>query len=241
MTPSARARLRVRLPILAVSAASWIVLLSSAHVHSALVHVALMTAAMMVPLIAAPVGHIHDRSFAARRPRAIFLFTSTYLAVWILAGLLLSSAAAIVPPTMAAAMVVIWQCSPVRQRCLNRGHNHPALAAFGGAADRAVVRFGVTHALWCVGSCWALMLLSLAVPSGHDTVMAVVLVWLLSEKIEPRRDPRWRFQFPWKAARAVLFFTLESFSTRSSTRYPFPGEPSPHASIRSARKRTSTA
>jgi predicted metal-binding membrane protein len=231
----------VRLPILAVSAAAWTVLLSSAHLHSALAHMALMTAAMMLPLVAAPVGHIHDRSFAARRPRAIFLFTSSYLAVWMLAGLLLLSAAAIVPATAAAALVIIWHCSPIRQRCLNRGHNHPALAAFGGAAERAVVRFGVTHALWCVGSCWALMLLSLAVPFGHLTAMAVVSLWMLSERIEPLRRPRWRFQFPRKATRAVLFFALESFSTRSGTPYPFPGEPSPNASIRSARKRTSTA
>ena len=206
MTQAAYARLRVRLPILLLSAAAWAVLLSSAHVHSAIGHMTLMTAAMMLPLVVAPVGHIHDRSFARRRPRAIFLFASSYLAVWMITALLLLSAASIIPGTVATGLGILWQCSPFKQRCLNRGHNHPALAAFGGAAERAVVRFGVTHALWCVGSCWALMLLSLAVPYGHAPAMIAVSLWVWSERIEPRQRPGWRFQFPLKAARAVLFF-----------------------------------
>ena len=38
---------------------------------------------------------------------------------------------------LAAVIALVWQFSPLKQRCLNRGHAHPQLAAFGRAADSA--------------------------------------------------------------------------------------------------------
>jgi len=42
----------------------------------------LMLAAMMPPLVAGPLGHVQERSFARRRLRAMSLFVIGYLAVW---------------------------------------------------------------------------------------------------------------------------------------------------------------
>ena len=130
---------------------------------------ALMLTAMMVPLLVAPVRHVRDRSFAWRRARAIALFVAGYGAMWMTAGALLLSLALAVGSigyesslvaALMAGVALVWQCSPAKQRCLNRGRAHPALAAAGRAADIDVLRFGVTHGCWCIGSCWALMMLS---------------------------------------------------------------------------------
>ena len=50
---------------------------------------ALMLAAMMLPVVAAPLRHVRDRSFARRRSRATLLFILGYFAVWMAAGLVL--------------------------------------------------------------------------------------------------------------------------------------------------------
>ena len=66
--------------------------------------------------------------------------------------------------------------------------------------------FGITHAVWCVGSCWALMLLPLLVSHGHIAVMAAVALWLAAERLDRPRTPRWRWRWhgPGKAARIVI-------------------------------------
>src|SRR5579864_1382907 len=48
---------------------------------------ALMIAAMMLPLVVASLRHVHDRSFARRRGRAMFLFLAGYGSVWICAAI----------------------------------------------------------------------------------------------------------------------------------------------------------
>ena len=206
MTPAARARRQVRFPIFLISAAAWVPLLSNAHFHSTLIHMALMTVAMMLPVVTPPVTHIYGRSFACRRRRAVFLFLSAYSGVWTLAGCVLLPAASIMPATVAGGLAMLWQCSPLKQRCLNRGHYHPAVPAFGVAADLAMLRFGVTHAIWCVGSCWALMLLALAIPAIRLELMAGAALWMFMERVEPRRTPSWRPVVPVKVARSALFF-----------------------------------
>ena len=206
MTPAARARRQVRIPILLVSASAWVFLLSNVHVHSAITHMALMTAAMMLPPLGPPVSHVCARSFARRRRRSVFLFMFAYTGLWMIAGWALLSAAKIAHATVIAGIVVAWQSSPFKQRCLNRGHFHPTLPAFGVAADRAVLRFGATHAVWCIGSCWALMLLTLALPAARHELMAVVSFWIFTERFEPLRTPSWRPPFPATAARRALFF-----------------------------------
>lgn len=174
---------------------------------------ALMLAAMMAPLLTAPVRHLRDRSFTRRRARAIALFAAGYATIWMLAGFVLLSVAlalqqiapaSSLPLMLAAAIALVWQFSPFKQRCLNRCHAHPELAAFGLAADLDAFRFGLTHGLWCVGSCWALMLLPSLAARGHLLVMAAVTLWLFSERLDQPKPPTWRYRGPNTAARVVI-------------------------------------
>jgi predicted metal-binding membrane protein len=172
---------------------------------------ALMLAAMMAPLLIAPVRHVRERSFARRRARAVGLFVAGYAAIWMGAGawlLALGPAVRLVAPELSVSLVivvaVVWQLSPAKQRCLNRGHAHPELAAFGTDADIDALGFGLTHGVWCVGSCWALMLLPLLVSRGHVAAMAAVALWLLAERLDRPMPPRWCWRGPGKAARMAV-------------------------------------
>jgi len=174
---------------------------------------ALMLAAMMAPMLIAPVRHVRDSSFARRRARAIMLFVAGYAAVWMAAGAMLMALALAVrlaaPESwlvvaLGTVIALVWQFSPFKQRCLNRGHAHFELAAFGVAADIGALRFGLTHGVWCVGSCWALMLLPLLVSRGHVAAMAAVSLWLFAERFDTPMPPRWRLRGPGRAARIVI-------------------------------------
>ncbi len=194
----------------------------------------LMIVAMMSPVLIEPVRQIQRRSFTHRRARAIALFAIGYAAIWmVVGGLLLTIAlglamASFTPePYVAAAVVAclaaVWQCSPVKQRCLNRCHAPAVLAAFGTAADIDALRYGMTHGRWCAGSCWALMLLPLLVPTppfwSHIAAMAMASVLIASERLEQPAPPRWRVRGAGRAIRIVIAQTrirLTSGPTRSS-------------------------
>jgi predicted metal-binding membrane protein len=174
---------------------------------------ALMLTAMMVPLLNAPIRHVYARSFAHRRARAITLFILGYAMIWMATGVVLLALSMVIPliPVQSfllvasvALITLVWQCSPAKQRCLNQRHVHPELAAFGAAGDIGALRFGVTHAVWCVGSCWALMLLPLLISHGHLVIMAAVALWLAAERLDRPLAPRWRWRGPGKATRIAI-------------------------------------
>jgi predicted metal-binding membrane protein len=174
---------------------------------------ALMLIAMMSPALTLPVHHIRVRSFTHRRVRAIALFVAAYAGVWFALGGVFVAVALVIallappsylPAAIALLVAAVWQCSPLKQRCLNRCHAHPALAAFGAAADIDVLRFGITHGVWCAGSCWALMLFPMLLPSGHLLAMGVVTVLIFGERLERPGPPRWRARGFGKATRIVI-------------------------------------
>lgn len=174
---------------------------------------ALMLVAMMSPTLIAPIHHVRERSFKRRRVRSVALFAVGYAAIWAAAGGVLIAAVltlnllapqSYLPAAGAGVIALVWQCSPVKQRCLNRGHNHSELAAFGVAADLDALRFGLTHGVWCVGSCWALMLLPMLLPQGHFAAMAVVSYVMASERLEGPRPLGWRLRFPGKLMRIAV-------------------------------------
>jgi predicted metal-binding membrane protein len=170
----------------------------------------LMLTAMMAPLLIPALRHVYARSLPRRRRRAVTLLIAAYAATWAAGGLVLEaatmSAVARRPGVAVAAGVltaVLWQLSPLKQRCLNRRHAHPPIAAFGRAADVGVLRFGGVHALWCLGSCWALMLLPLLAGGGHLAVMAAVTLWIWAEAFATPTAPGWRLRLPVDAARIL--------------------------------------
>lgn len=174
----------------------------------------LMLAAMMTPLLIPVLRHVHARSLPRRRARAVALVVAAYAAAWTAGGVVLTAVATAlraVAPVGGAAIVVglvvavAWQLSPAKQRCLNRCHAHPAVRAFGHAADLAALRTGAQHARWCFGSCWALMLLPLLVTTSHVLAMVPVTLWMWAERLDRPTRPSWRGRLPTRAARAVGF------------------------------------
>lgn len=211
MTPAARERLRVRIPLFAASGAAWLLLAANPHASCASPAggSALMFSTMMLPLIGPPVLHVRDSSFARRRLRSIVLFVAGYASLWLAAGvalLLLSMSIAGSPPLVAAAAIAIgvWQCSPAKQRCLNRCHAESRLSPFGVAADRDALRFGWTHGFWCIGSCFGLMLLPMLLPHGQIVAMAGMTLWLAGERLEAPSAATWQLRGPAKAARIAI-------------------------------------
>jgi predicted metal-binding membrane protein len=195
------------------SLASFHMLLEMNPLSSLMAGWALMLVAMMSPTLITPVRHILNRSFKHRRARSITLFVVGYALIWMAAGgaliavMFISNVLApqsYLPAVGAGIIASVWQCSPIKQRCLNRGHNHKELAAFGIAADLDAVRFGITHGGWCVGSCWALMLLPMLLLHGHFAAMVVVTFVMTSERLERPRPLTWRPRFPGKLMRIVV-------------------------------------
>ncbi len=173
----------------------------------------LMLIAMMAPTLIAPVFHVHQRSFKHRRARSIALFAIGYGAIWMVAGVFMltvklmanaSAPQALWPAAAAGLIALVWQCSPLKQLCLNRSHNHSELSAFGIAADRDVLVFGLRHGVWCVGSCWALMLLPMLLVHGHTAAMIAVTMLMIGERLEGPRPLRWRLRGPGKLTRILV-------------------------------------
>lgn len=195
------------------SPASFQMLLAMNPISSLMTGWTLMLVAMMSPTLIAPVRHVIERSFKRRRARSVTFFVIGYAAIWMAAGGVLLAAVlmlnVLVPQSYLPAVVVgiiavVWQCSPVKQRCLNRGHNHRELAAFGTAADLDALRFGMTHGVWCALSCWALMLLPMLISEGHFAAMAVVTYVMTSERLDHPKPLSWRLRFPGRLMRIAV-------------------------------------
>jgi predicted metal-binding membrane protein len=170
----------------------------------------LMIVAMMTPLVLAPLRHVCDRSFARRRVRSMLLFAGGYMAVWMAGGGALAALALTlrwaVPDwrlclALGLAVAVAWQVSPAKQWGLNRCHARPRLAAFGLAADRDSLGFGLAYGASCASACWPLMLLPLVMGHGHIWAMICVALFAFAERLERPAPLAWRWRGPDKALR----------------------------------------
>jgi predicted metal-binding membrane protein len=144
--------------------------------------------------------------------RSIGLFIAGYASTWLVMAVLLVGVELVAmlflrQPflTVAGALVVSsWQFSPMKQRCLNRIHAHTALSAFGLAADRDALWFGVTHGVWCIGSCWALMLLPMLLPKWSVAAMGAVFLLVFSERLDQPTCPCWTWRVSGKLTRIIF-------------------------------------
>jgi predicted metal-binding membrane protein len=209
-----RDRNRVRNGLVAVTALAWITSIwilapgtATAHDHGwsnnadvVAVRWLLMLAAMMTPVLIQPVQFLRGHGLARRRARATWLFVSGYVASWTVAGAVMLSIAATVEttrlvsgiaPVAVLAVAVIWQCSPAKQICLKRCHERPALAVFGPRANVDVLTFGAMHGVWCIGSCWAWMLVPFLLPGGHIVAMSATAGLIFLERVGKPAQPRW--------------------------------------------------
>jgi predicted metal-binding membrane protein len=156
----------------------------------------LMMAAMMLPSVA-PVAVLYERSVTHNRVLRLAQFAAGYIVVWGLAGLpafavaaLLSSVAMDRPETaryIAAGIFIVlglYQVSPLKDRCLSQCRSPFSLlmhyANFHGPLRD--LRAGTHHALYCLGCCWALMLVLVVAGIMNLLVMVVLAAVILIEK-----------------------------------------------------------
>jgi len=163
---------------------------------------ALMMAAMMLPAIA-PVASLYVRAMGPRQGERLAVFGLGYLLVWTLVGLPAFGVAFIVDALARAApaaerwgviailvALAAYQLTPLKQLCLR--HCRSPLSQLlryasyrGGLRD---LRVGAHHGLYCVGCCWPLTLLLVAVGTMNLGVMLALTVVVLGEKLLPRGD-----------------------------------------------------
>jgi predicted metal-binding membrane protein len=156
----------------------------------------LMMAAMMLPSVA-PVAILYERSMTDNRVLRLAGFAASYVVVWGLAGLpafaiasLVSSVAMDHPGStrfIAASIFLVlglYQLSPLKERCLSHCRSPFSLlmhySNFHGPLRD--VRAGTHHALYCLGCCWALMLVLVVAGIMNLLVMVALAAVILIEK-----------------------------------------------------------
>lgn len=186
----------------------------------------LMLIAMMLPLLARPLDHVWVRSLPRRRWQAVAEFLVAYVMVWTAAGaalvllaiLLRASVGSLTAAALPLAGAVAWRATPAWQVCQNRCHGIPRLDTFGLAAELDCLAYGARAAFWCIGTCWALMLLPLLVRAHLPVMMAVALVAFIDRQAPPRPLRRWR----WRPAPSGRALPAPMGTVRSTRRAPTP-------------------
>lgn len=153
----------------------------------------LMTVAMMGPAALADVRYTGLNSLRWRRRRAMAEFSAAYLSVWAAFGLLALAAAAIVsgvpgPADLAVVLAVAaaWQLTPFKRRCLRGCHRSLPLPPYGWRADTGALWYGLRNGLYCLGTCWCLMLIMIAAPGAQLLWTVGLTVAIAAERRLPR-------------------------------------------------------
>ena len=164
---------RPRLVAEAAIAVAWLLVLShplavaaGVHHHEGTTYASwlVMSAAMMLPAALPAVQHVAVNSLRRRRHRAVALYVAAYLGVWAIVGAVVVASPWRPGAVVALAAAAAWQLAPWQRRFLRWCHRTVPLPVNGWAATRGSLRFGLRNAAPCVGSCWALMLVAVAVP-----------------------------------------------------------------------------
>jgi predicted metal-binding membrane protein len=161
---------------------------------------AVMMAAMMLPsalpMIALYGAVQRKASGDDARGVHIAVFTVTYLAVWGATGVpvylasvwLGAAAAALLPYGVALVLVVAgaYQLSPWKQICLRACRSPLGFLLGRWRPGRAgSLALGVTHALYCVGCCWALMVVLVAAGAMGLSWVLLIAALVAAEKLLP--------------------------------------------------------
>jgi len=161
-----------------------------------------MMAAMMFPSVA-PMAIVWTRSISSRETRpqragGLTLFLTGYLVVWagfgavafvalLGAGRLVDTAprGAVWAGAAIFAVAGLYQLTPLKDVCL-RHCRSPIGSLFHYASytgSTRDLRVGMHHGAFCVGCCWGLMILLVAVGVMNIAVMAALAVVVLLEKV----------------------------------------------------------
>jgi predicted metal-binding membrane protein len=163
-----------------------------------------MLAAMMLPS-SLPLVRMFARASASQpRPRAAMAgFLGGYLLVWTAFGALAFAFDIGVHATVDAspwleghtwalgagllALAGAFQFSSLKYACLDKCR-HPAqfMMRFYRRGPGAGMRLGLRHGLFCLGCCWALMLVMFSVGVASLVAMAALTALMVHEKTQPR-------------------------------------------------------
>jgi len=164
----------------------------------------MMTAMMLpsaVPLVLLYAGALHARG-ERHASRSIYALAGGYLVVWGAFSLvatalqrILASALVLTPmmepgtPLLAALLLAIagvYQLTPLKGVCLRVCRSPLSyLLQHGRAGVAGALRLGVDHRMYCLGCCWALMLLLFAGGVMNLVVIVALTLWVLAEKLLP--------------------------------------------------------
>ncbi len=187
---------------------------------------AVMMAGMMLPS-AAPTILLYTGIVRGSEPERAavraYVFAAGYLVVWTLfaAGAVILqrwlSSLLILSPMMemssrrAASVVLalagLYQLTPYKRTCLQACQS-PAgfVAKHWRAGTSGGFLMGVTHGLFCLGCCWALMLLLFAGGVMHLPTIAFLTLFVLIEKVLPMgRHLQW---FTWATGSLLLMIAV---------------------------------
>jgi predicted metal-binding membrane protein len=165
----------------------------------------LMTVAMMLPTSLPLVALFH--SFVRTRPHQLQLvavLVAGYLGVWTAFAVVVHAADLGLHRTVdrfgwlhanawmiSAATILfvgVYQFTPLKYRCLDKCRSPLSfiMEHWRGGSERAqALRLGLSHGLFCVGCCWALMLLMFAVGVGNIGWMLALGAVMAFEKNAP--------------------------------------------------------
>ncbi len=159
---------------------------------------ALMIVAMMLPGTLLVLARcLDDKPFGARRIAPVSL---AYLAIWIVYGSFSHwgdgvlhevvehepALAGLIAPAVLL-LAGIYQLTPLKRACLARCHvDSTMFKTLGQSSQRNLWALGLRHGVYCLGSCWALMLLMFAI-GGINLIWMLVLGALMAvERLSPR-------------------------------------------------------
>lgn len=161
-----------------------------------------MVVAMMLPP-ALPLVQTMHRLLSRRRARTVLLGAgvAAFVAVWTIAGVVLLAGDAVLhavaearpglrPAYVTGAVLVaagVYQLTPLKRACLRacRSPRSFALAHWRGRRPALVelATLSAAYGVVCVGCCWALMAVSLAVGAAALPVMVVLAALMAAERL----------------------------------------------------------
>jgi len=156
-----------------------------------------MMVAMMFPAVA-PVVKLYARASAQHRVAPLPFFVGGYLAVWMVLGVPAYFAwrALEMPLTdgrewaarLAGGCFIaagVWQLTPLKQLCLRHCRSPMSFfLRYGRRIERpdGAARMGARHGLFCVGCCWAMFALLVAIGTMNIGWMLVLTALIVTEK-----------------------------------------------------------
>ena len=161
---------------------------------------AVMMAAMMLPSALPMIGLYaamqRTEPRAAPRSAPVALFTLIYLGLWAATGLPMYVASVALSAiandarayAIAAVLVVagVFQLSPLKQVCLRRCRSPLGfLLGHWRAGWRGSLALGWSHATYCLGCCWALMVVLVAAGAMGLLWVLLVAAVVAAEKVLP--------------------------------------------------------